>query len=77
MSHVLKILIEVLIVESFLEVKWGQTKTAPREKFEFFLKFCSEPEVEDILTIYTQENKSASVFLGAKKPKPKHDSTSR
>ena len=42
---------------------------APRIKFDFFLKFCSEQEVEDILTIYTQENKSASVFLGAKKAK--------
>ena len=50
-------------------------KKAPREKFEFFLKFCTEPEVEDILTIYTQENKSASVFLGAKKPKQKTDSS--
>ena len=26
-------------------------------------KFCSEQAVEDILTTYTQENKSASVFL--------------
>ena len=42
-----------------------------REKFEFFLKFCSEQAVEDILTTYTQENKSASVFLGAKKKKRK------
>ena len=52
-----------------------ETKKAPREKFEFFLKFCTEPEVEDILTIYTQENKSASVFLGAKKPKQKTDTS--
>ena len=52
-----------------------EPKKAPREKFEFFLKFCTEPEVEDILTIYTQENKSASVFLGAKKPKQKPDAS--
>lgn len=36
-------------------------------------KFCSEQAVEDILTTYTQENKSASVFLGAKKSKKKNE----
>ena len=61
--------------ETNLKVFYVRRKKAPREKFEFFLKFCTEPEVEDILTIYTQENKSASVFLGAKKPKQKTDSS--
>merc|ERR1712106_1053033 len=43
------------------------------EQFDFFLKFATEQAVEDILTTYTQENKSASVFLGAKKAKKKKD----
>ena len=42
-------------------------------QFDFFLKFATEQAVEDILTTYTQENKSASVFLGAKKAKKKKE----
>ena len=38
-----------------------------RTEFDLFRAYASEQSVEDILTTYTHENKSASVFLGAKK----------
>ena len=38
-----------------------------RPLFQKFCMSCKESEVEEILTKYTTENKSASVFLGAKK----------
>lgn len=34
--------------------------------------FCSESELEDVLTTYTKINKSASIFLGGN---PKHSSS--
>ncbi|XP_069494133.1 tubulin polyglutamylase TTLL5 isoform X2 [Ambystoma mexicanum] len=35
------------------------------QQFQSFVKFASESELEEVLTFYTQKNKSASVFLGA------------
>lgn len=32
----------------------------------YFVSLCSENDLEDVLTFYTQKNKSATVFLGAK-----------
>ncbi|XP_077966117.1 tubulin polyglutamylase TTLL5-like isoform X3 [Styela clava] len=37
--------------------------------FRFFVLSASEAELEEVLTTYTHKNKSASVFLGASKPK--------
>ncbi|XP_006884839.1 PREDICTED: tubulin polyglutamylase TTLL5 [Elephantulus edwardii] len=34
------------------------------ENFQEFIKHASEAELEEVLTFYTQKNKSASVFLG-------------
>lgn len=37
--------------------------------FRFFVALAKESELEEVLTTYTHKNKSASVFLGASKPK--------
>ncbi|XP_055989719.1 tubulin polyglutamylase TTLL5 isoform X5 [Sorex fumeus] len=34
------------------------------ENFQEFIKLASESELEEVLTFYTQKNKSASIFLG-------------
>lgn len=36
-------------------------------RFFFFLHFNSENDLEEVLTFYTQKNKSSSVFLGTKR----------
>lgn len=40
--------------------------------FRYFVLTASEPELEEVLTTYTHKNKSASVFLGASKPKSRY-----
>lgn len=53
-----------LMTHSDVELNSG---IVSRQSFEMFCKYGSEQDVEDVLTTYTHENKSASVFLGAKK----------
>lgn len=42
----------------------------------FFSLYCSESDLEEVLTFYTQKNKSASVFLGTKSTTSKHSNSS-
>ncbi|XP_069771943.1 tubulin polyglutamylase TTLL5 isoform X2 [Narcine bancroftii] len=37
-----------------------------QKEFQVFVNEASEPEMEELLTIYTRKNKSASVFLGTR-----------
>lgn len=42
----------------------------------FFCPYCSESDLEEVLTFYTHKNKSASVFLGTKSTSTKHSNSS-
>lgn len=41
----------------------------------FFSPYCSESDLEEVLTFYTHKNKSASVFLGTKSTSTKHSNS--
>ncbi|XP_006865664.1 PREDICTED: tubulin polyglutamylase TTLL5 [Chrysochloris asiatica] len=45
------------------------------ENFQEFIKQASEAELEEVLTFYTQKNKSASVFLGTHSKSSKNSSS--
>uniref|UniRef100_A0A8C2UJH5 Tubulin--tyrosine ligase-like protein 5 n=1 Tax=Chinchilla lanigera TaxID=34839 RepID=A0A8C2UJH5_CHILA len=45
------------------------------ENFQKFIRQASEAELEEVLTFYTQKNKSASVFLGTHSKSSKHSHT--
>ncbi|XP_017655428.1 tubulin polyglutamylase TTLL5 isoform X1 [Nannospalax galili] len=45
------------------------------ENFQEFIRQASEAELEEVLTFYTQKNKSASVFLGTHSRSSKNSST--
>uniref|UniRef100_A0A8D2DN52 Tubulin--tyrosine ligase-like protein 5 n=1 Tax=Sciurus vulgaris TaxID=55149 RepID=A0A8D2DN52_SCIVU len=45
------------------------------ENFQNFIRRASEAELEEVLTFYTQKNKSASVFLGTHSKSPKNSSS--
>ncbi|XP_055291658.1 tubulin polyglutamylase TTLL5 isoform X5 [Moschus berezovskii] len=45
------------------------------ENFQEFITQASEAELEEVLTFYTQKNKSASVFLGTHSKSSKHSSS--
>ncbi|XP_063097377.1 tubulin polyglutamylase TTLL5 isoform X3 [Cavia porcellus] len=45
------------------------------ENFQRFIRQASEAELEEVLTFYTQKNKSASVFLGTHSKSSKHSHT--
>lgn len=45
------------------------------ENFQEFIKRASEAELEEVLTFYTQKNKSASVFLGTHSKHSKNSSS--
>ncbi|XP_063255097.1 tubulin polyglutamylase TTLL5 isoform X4 [Prinia subflava] len=47
------------------------------EYFQNFLARASEGDLEEVLTFYTQKNKSASVFLGTKSTSTKHSNSSQ
>ncbi|KAM5273587.1 tubulin polyglutamylase TTLL5 [Ctenodactylus gundi] len=42
------------------------------EIFQDFIRYASEAELEEVLTFYTQKNKSTSVFLGTHSKSSKH-----
>ncbi|XP_030804743.1 tubulin polyglutamylase TTLL5 isoform X5 [Camarhynchus parvulus] len=46
------------------------------QDFENFIARASESDLEEVLTFYTQKNKSASVFLGTKSTTTKHSNSS-
>ncbi|XP_060037279.1 tubulin polyglutamylase TTLL5 isoform X3 [Erinaceus europaeus] len=46
------------------------------ENFQEFIRQASEAELEEVLTFYTQKNKSASVFLGTHSRSSKHNNYS-
>ncbi|XP_066884158.1 tubulin polyglutamylase TTLL5 isoform X18 [Kogia breviceps] len=45
------------------------------ENFQEFIRQASEAELEEVLTFYTQKNKSASVFLGTHSKSSKNNNT--
>ncbi|XP_021101887.1 tubulin polyglutamylase TTLL5 isoform X13 [Heterocephalus glaber] len=45
------------------------------ENFQKFIRQASEAELEEVLTFYTQKNKSAGVFLGTHSKSSKHSQT--
>uniref|UniRef100_A0A8C3D821 Tubulin--tyrosine ligase-like protein 5 n=1 Tax=Corvus moneduloides TaxID=1196302 RepID=A0A8C3D821_CORMO len=46
------------------------------ESFQNFIATASESDLEEVLTFYTHQNKSASVFLGTKSTSTKHSNSS-
>ncbi|NWT28924.1 TTLL5 polyglutamylase, partial [Cardinalis cardinalis] len=46
------------------------------QDFQNFIARASESDLEEVLTFYTQKNKSASVFLGTKSTSTKHSNSS-
>ncbi|NXL23352.1 TTLL5 polyglutamylase, partial [Setophaga kirtlandii] len=46
------------------------------QDFQNFIARASESDLEEVLTFYTQKNKSASVFLGTKSTTSKHSNSS-
>ncbi|NXF17496.1 TTLL5 polyglutamylase, partial [Rhodinocichla rosea] len=46
------------------------------QDFQNFIARASESDLEEVLTFYTQKNKSASVFLGTKSTTAKHSNSS-
>ncbi|XP_066915468.1 tubulin polyglutamylase TTLL5-like [Clytia hemisphaerica] len=46
-----------------------------QQAFNTFIAISSEQQLEDLLTVYTKHNKSASIFLGAKSSSIKKSST--
>ncbi|XP_078482284.1 tubulin polyglutamylase TTLL5 isoform X2 [Ciona intestinalis] len=54
---------------SSLKPQSGKSPDIPNLDFRSFVSNATEMELEEVLTTYTHKNKSASVFLGASKPK--------
>nr|XP_018671635.1 tubulin polyglutamylase TTLL5 isoform X1 [Ciona intestinalis] len=54
---------------SSLKPQSGKSPDIPNLDFRSFVSSATEMELEEVLTTYTHKNKSASVFLGASKPK--------
>lgn len=71
--HLLPIFLSILLIPWLLH---KERKVWSLHLGPFFSPYCSERDLEEVLTFYTQKNKSASVFLGTNSGTTKPRNTS-
>ncbi|XP_030095965.1 tubulin polyglutamylase TTLL5 isoform X2 [Serinus canaria] len=65
-----------LMVQKLSKKKQEEEEGVNPKDFQSFIARASESDLEEVLTFYTQKNKSASVFLGSKSTTTKHSNSS-
>ncbi|NXH04582.1 TTLL5 polyglutamylase, partial [Loxia leucoptera] len=65
-----------LMVQKLSKKKQEEEEGVNPKDFQSFIARASESDLEEVLTFYTQKNKSASVFLGSKSATTKHSNGS-
>ncbi|CAN8215413.1 unnamed protein product [Coccothraustes coccothraustes] len=65
-----------LMVQKQSKKKQEEEEGVNPKDFQSFIAKASESDLEEVLTFYTQKNKSASIFLGTKSTTTKHSNSS-